>query len=130
MSETDGAAAPRLLFDGDCGFCTKSVAWLDQRGLLGHPAVPWQSVPAAQRPVPDGRLTTEVVLERPDGTVLGGADALAATVRAADSRLRIAGVLAALPGVRTLARAVYRVVARNRYRMPGAAAACSVNRPT
>lgn len=123
----DGVA-PRLLFDGDCGFCTKSVAWLDRRGLLGYPAVPWQSVPADELPVPEERLTTEVVLDRPVG-VLGGADALAATVRASESRLRIAGTLVALPGVRALARAVYRVIARNRYRMPGAAAACAVTRP-
>ena len=116
----------RLLFDGDCGFCTKSIAWLDARSMLGHPAMPWQSVPEDELPVPVERLTTEVVLELPDGRVLGGADALAASVRASGSPLRFLGVVVAAAGLRVLARAVYRVIARNRYRMPGSSDACKI----
>ncbi|MFC4001146.1 thiol-disulfide oxidoreductase DCC family protein [Prauserella oleivorans] len=125
MPERDLAGA-RLLFDGDCGFCTKSVTWLDSHDLLGCPAVPWQTVDDDKLPVPVDRLLHEVVLELPDGTVTGGADALAAAVRASRSRLRVAGAVVAAPGVRRLARAVYRVIARNRYRMPGASSACRV----
>lgn len=120
------AADGRLLFDGDCGFCTKSIAWLDARSMLGHHAMPWQSVPADELPVPVERLTTEVVLQLPDGPVLGGADALAASVRASGSPLRFLGVVVAAPGLRVLARAVYRVIARNRYRMPGSSDACKI----
>lgn len=116
----------RLLFDGDCGFCTKSIAWLDARSMLGQQAVPWQSVPEDELPVPVQRLTTEVVLERPDGRVLGGADALTASVRTSGSPLRFLGMVVGAPGVRVLARAVYRVIARNRYRMPGSSDACKV----
>ncbi|PXY36313.1 thiol-disulfide oxidoreductase DCC family protein [Prauserella flavalba] len=120
------APEPRLLFDGDCGFCTRSVTWLDRRGMLGYPFLPWQTVADDELPVPVERLMTEVVLELPDGTTLGGADALAATVGASASPWRVAGHLLRLPGVRHVARAVYRVIARNRYRMPGASAACKI----
>ncbi|MBK1787255.1 thiol-disulfide oxidoreductase DCC family protein [Prauserella cavernicola] len=116
----------RLLFDGDCGFCTKSISWLDARSMLGYQAMPWQSVPDDELPASVERLTTEVVLELPDGRVLGGADALAASVRASRSRLRLLGVVVAAPGLRQLARVVYRVIARNRYRMPGSSDACRI----
>lgn len=124
---TDSTPADgRLLFDGDCGFCTKSIAWLDGRSMLGHDAMPWQSVPENELPVSVERLMTEVVLELPGGRVLGGADALTASVRASRSPLRFLGVVVAAPGVRVLARAVYRVIARNRYRMPGSSDACKI----
>ncbi|SFQ42994.1 Predicted thiol-disulfide oxidoreductase YuxK, DCC family [Amycolatopsis arida] len=126
MSATTGAV---LLYDGDCGFCTKSVAWLDQRNLLGFPARPWQSVPDHELPASPEALMTEVVLTRPGRRPLGGADAIAACVRESPSRLRFAGRLLALPGLRGLARAVYRLVARNRYRLPGSTAACRIERP-
>lgn len=122
----EAAGEPRLLFDGDCGFCTRSVAWLDGRGMLGYPALPWQAVPDGELPVPVERLTAEVVLERPGRVPVGGADALAAALRASGSRVRWLGVVVAMPGPRTLARVVYRVVARNRYRLPGSSSACKV----
>lgn len=117
----------RLLFDGDCGFCTRSVRWLANLGILAYPAVPWQTVPDAELPVPVKQLMTEVVLELPHGRTLGGADALSASVCASGSGLRFLGRLANLPVVRSIARAVYRMVARNRYRIPGASAACKVD---
>jgi len=115
-------ADPVLLFDGDCGFCSWSISKLEQHGLLGHPAVSWRSLPRAELPVPAERLSTEVVLIRPGTAPVGGADALAATVLASRSPVRFAGVLMRGP----LARAVYRQVARHRYRLPGGSDACAV----
>lgn len=122
----DAPLPPRLLFDGDCGFCTKSVNWLGKRHMLGCRVTPWQAVGEHELPVSVDRLVTEVVLEQADGTVLGGADALAAAVRASPSPWRPVGALVSLPGIRQLARAVYRVIARNRYRMPGASSSCKI----
>jgi predicted DCC family thiol-disulfide oxidoreductase YuxK len=121
-------APPVLLIDGDCAFCQASVRWLDGHGLLGVPAVPWQSVDPAGYGVPRARLATEVVLVRPAGDLLGGARALAHAARAGSSpAARLAG-LVDLPPVRPLARTVYRWVARNRSRLPAGTAACAVPR--
>lgn len=114
-----------LLYDGDCGFCSASIDWLTERRMLGVPARTWQSCDPDGLPVPVERLTTEVVLV--DGpVVLGGADALAAAVRSAGSWRRVLGVFGGLPGIRTVARPVYRLVARNRYRLPGGTGACRI----
>lgn len=83
-------------------------------------------MPDAELPVPPARLPTEVVLIRPGLPPVGGADALAATVAAARTPWRFIGRLLGLPAMRSLARAVYRVVARNRYRMPGSTDACRI----
>jgi len=115
-----------LLFDGDCGFCSRSIRFLADRGLLGYPAMPWQRVPEGDLPVAPERLRDEVVLVRPGRPDVGGADALAASVRASDSWLRFTGRLIGLPGIRAVAHAVYRRVARNRYRLPGGSTACRI----
>lgn len=117
-------AGPVLLFDGDCGFCSASIDWLRARRLLGYPARPWQRVPAGQLPVGRERLDNEVVLIRPGHPPVGGADALAAAVGAAPSRLRVVGAVVGRAPARHVARAVYRIIARNRHRMPGGTAAC------
>ncbi|OZM72629.1 hypothetical protein CFN78_13400 [Amycolatopsis antarctica] len=119
-------AGPVLLYDGDCGFCSRSVRFLEEHNLMGYRATPWQRVPDGELTVAFERLQSEVVLVRPGLPVVGGADALAASVRASDSRLRFTGRLLALPGFRAVAHAVYRQVARNRYRLPGGSAACRI----
>lgn len=117
---------PVLLFDGDCAFCQASIRRLDRHGLLGVPAVPWQSVDPAALGVSTARLATEVVLVRVDGSRLGGARALAAAARAGTSpAARLAGLVDA-PPVRPLAALVYRWVARHRSRLPAGTAACAV----
>lgn len=119
---------PVLLMDGDCAFCQASVAWLDKRGLLGVPAVPWQGVDVAALGVGTDRLAKEVVLVRPDGSTLGGARALAAAARAGTSPAAPLARLVDARPVRPLAALVYRLVARNRSRMPAGTAACAVPR--
>jgi len=115
-----------LLYDGDCGFCSRSVSWLERHKLLGVPARTWQSRPDDELPVPIERLEHEVVLAGGSGPILGGADALAAVVRRSNSPWRFIGSALALPPVRPVARLVYRAVARNRYRMPGGSTACQI----
>lgn len=116
-----------LVYDGDCGFCTKSVEWLARRNLLGYPAKPWQSFDQGDLPVTPEVLQTQVVLDRTGHAPLGGADAFAACAKASSSPWRWVGGIMALPVVRSLAQAVYRAVARNRYRMPGSSGACRLD---
>jgi predicted DCC family thiol-disulfide oxidoreductase YuxK len=115
-----------LLFDDDCGFCRRTVNWLQRRGALrGTEATAWQFLDPAALPVPPERLDQEVILVDGD-TVRGGAAALAGAMAGGTLPWRVTGGLLRAPGVRALAAYVYGHVAANRYRMPGGTAACRI----
>jgi predicted DCC family thiol-disulfide oxidoreductase YuxK len=117
-----------LVFDGDCGFCTVLVTWLfrDVRPV-GVEAVRYQGFDLAGHGLTERRARYEVLLVPADGEVVGGARAIAQLLRASErSYWRLAGKVLATPPVSTLAAPVYRLIARNRQRMPGGTEACAV----
>ncbi len=117
---------PALVFDGDCGFCTRS-ADVARRVLPADCAVvPWQGVDLAAVGTSAARAQREVLWVPRTGEVVGGAPAVAAALRAAGSGWALLGRLLQLPLVDRLAGAVYRVVAANRMRLPGGTAACAL----
>ena len=59
-----------------------------------------------------------------DGTAVSGAAAVAAVLVVAGGVWGLLGRVLGLPVVRTVAEAAYRLVARNRYRLPGGTPAC------
>lgn len=61
-----------------------------------------------------------------DGSLHRGSDGIGRALREGAIRLRPLGVLLTLPGVRVLARVVYRWIAQNRHLMPGASDQCRV----
>lgn len=114
---------PTLIYDGDCGFCTRSA------GLVAHlpvsvRLVPWQETDLAAVEVSEQRARTEVIWVGPDGTVRGGSEAVAEIFRHCRLPWRPVGWLLSAPLVRTLADRCYRWVAANRYRLPGSTPAC------
>ncbi|TYP86823.1 thiol-disulfide oxidoreductase DCC family protein [Blastococcus xanthinilyticus] len=123
---------PTLVFDGDCAFCAR-CADAARRILPADCAVtPWQSFDLAAVGVTPERAQREVLWVGADGAVTGGAPAVARALRAAAGVwrvLRLVGVLLSLPPVRWVAPPVYRLVAANRHRLPGGAAACRVVLP-
>ncbi|MFF3762942.1 thiol-disulfide oxidoreductase DCC family protein [Streptomyces sp. NPDC001922] len=126
---TGGRDLPVLAFDGDCGFCQRTIDTLTARARPRMRAVPWQSLPDAVTGPHVERLDHEVLVFRGATVVCGGADAIAAYVRSAPARRhRAAAALLTLPGVRFCARRVYAWVSANRLRMPGSTAACAVPR--
>lgn len=123
-----------FVYDGDCGFCTRSVARL--RRLL-RPAVddaiggavdflPARSVDLGGWGLTAREVDRAAYLLLADGSRLAGADAFAHLLawrgRGGWSWL---GRLARLAPVRWLAGAMYRLVAANRHRLPGASVACA-----
>lgn len=122
-SETPSAL---LIFDGDCGFCTSSVAWL--RGVL--PAMPeaspyqWTDLPKYGLSEADAASRVWLVA---DGARHGGHRAVAALLTHQPSALlRFAGHLMLLPPLSWLAAAGYALVARYRFALPGGTPACRV----
>lgn len=124
---------PKLIFDGDCGFCTSSASWVARR-LARHDGTdavlaPWQFTDLSAIGTTSERTQREVLWVGPDGEIRGGASAVAAWLRYRGGPLSALGVAMELWGVRVVAAAVYRLIARNRQRLPGGSPACALPPP-
>lgn len=118
---------PILLFDGDCGFCAAAVRLTRTRVAPHVRFVPWQMADLPALGVTEAQADREILWIIPGtGTVQGGARAAARVLMQGSAPWRLAGRLLRLPPVSWAARAVYRAVARNRHRLPGGTAACSL----
>ena len=130
MSDRD---VPWLVFDGDCGFCTSSANWvarrLRRRDGRNAELRPWQFTDLAALGTTAERAQQEVLWVTPEGEVRGGAAAFAAWLRFAGGAYAVVGRAMDLPGVGFLAAAVYRLIARNRSRLPGGTPACALPAP-
>jgi predicted DCC family thiol-disulfide oxidoreductase YuxK len=108
---------PTLVYDGDCGFCRRSVDLLrrwdrDQRIAL----VPFQDearVAAFGIRLPALAAAMHLVLPPPDGRVLAGADAVPELLRLLPGKGWLAWGFR-VPGVRAVARRLYAWIARRR----------------
>lgn len=117
---------PVLVYDGDCGFCTTCVRFVERRIRPRCTVSPWQFTDLKALGVPQERAEHEVLWITPAGTVYGGAQAVAKLLMSARGPWSVPGALLTLPPFRQAAHAVYRLVADNRHRMPGGTAACSL----
>ena len=115
-----------LIYDGDCGFCTRSAEFA-RRILPPECAVTaWQQADLDRLGVPPGRAQREVVWVSRTGVVSGGAEAIGRTLLAAGFPWVLLGVLLVFPPTSWVARLLYPVVAANRMRLPGGTPACAV----
>lgn len=124
---------PWLIFDGDCAFCTTTATWVAERlqRTVGPNArlLPWQFTDLAALGTTAERAQREVLWVTPAGAVYGGAAAFSQWLQFRGQPYAILGRAMDLPLVRTLAAAVYRLIARNRSRMPGGTPACALPPP-
>jgi predicted DCC family thiol-disulfide oxidoreductase YuxK len=124
---------PWLIFDGDCAFCTSSAHWLarrlHRRSGPNPRLIPWQFSDLTALGTTAERAQSEALWVGTDGTIYGGAAAFAQWLEFRGGAYTVAGYLMDLPAVRTLAAAVYRVIAKNRHRMPGGSPACALPPP-
>lgn len=118
-----------LVYDGDCAFCTQSSRFVTTRV---RPRPDAFAVAAYQHlDLEPLGLTPEACDEAlqwvaKDGRVDTAQDAVARTLLAGKPGFRPLGALILVPGVNALAGLAYRWVARNRHRLPGGTAACSL----
>jgi predicted DCC family thiol-disulfide oxidoreductase YuxK len=116
---------PLLLYDGDCAFCTKCARVLERIGPDAEIA-PWQLTDLAELGIAEEQAADAVQWVETDGTVRSGHEAIAAVLNTAGRAWRVIGRMLLLPGISWMAAKVYRLVARNRYRLPGGTPACAV----
>jgi predicted DCC family thiol-disulfide oxidoreductase YuxK len=116
-----------LVYDGDCGFCTRSVAWLLRRGRAGFEAKAWQSLPDLEEVGLTESGVRDAAFWLQEGRPpVSGAAAIAAALIARGRPTAFTGYILRLPLIDVVAAAVYRVVAANRHRMPSGTSACRV----
>lgn len=108
-----------VVYDADCGFCTRSARWVDRA------PVSWQSLDLDAVGATREQADSYAGFLSADGRITAlGAPAIAQAMQARGGWTRPLGRLMTLPGVRNLAALVYPVVARNRHKLPGGTAAC------
>lgn len=106
---------PTLIYDGECGFCRRSVdlvrRWDREHRLV---LVPFQDeAQVARLGIPLPALAAAMHLVRPDGRVFAGADAAPEILRLVPGG-RLLAWLFRVPGVLPVARRVYGWIARQR----------------
>ena len=116
-----------LIFDGECGFCSASARfaehWVRPRARIE----PWQNLDLTSFGLTEQECTEAAQWVDRDGAVTSGARAIAAALIAGRAPWPVVGRVLDTPAVRPLAARVYRWVALNRDRFPGATPACSMN---
>lgn len=115
-----------LLYDGDCAFCTRCAGLLERIGPAAE-IVPWQFADLDELGVTEAQASEAVQLVAVDGAVRAGHEAIAAVLLSAGRFWRAIGRVLLLPGLSAVAAMVYRLVADNRYRLPGGTPACALD---
>lgn len=125
LGKSSGVEKLLVLFDSDCGFCSRSV-----QVALG----PWFRADCCARPfqamdLSFHNLTVDKCAEAlhcvaPDGTVTVGHEAVAAILLRSRRPWPLVGPAMLLPGVSRLAAWVYASVAKNRHKLPGGTGEC------
>lgn len=108
-----------LLFDGECGFCRRSVRIMREHITCCPNAVPYQSIDVRAFGLTPEQCAAAVQYVDDAGRTRGGADAVARVLVDAGLPWSPLGRLMSLPGAIHLARAAYRWVATHRSRFRG-----------
>jgi predicted DCC family thiol-disulfide oxidoreductase YuxK len=115
---------PVLVYDGDCAFCT-SCAHLLERIEPDAEIVAWQFADLDELGLTEEEAADAVQWVQIDGSIRSGHEAIAAVLNTAGWIWRISGRVLLLPGISWIAAKAYRLVADNRYRLPGGTPACA-----
>ena len=117
-----------FLYDGDCRFCARSVAWLSARTDGSVIFIPWQRADIDALGVSSADLEKQAVLVTADGRRFDGHLAFGESLRRSPQRdTNLLGRLILEQPTREVSRWVYGWVAKNRHRL-GGPAACSMPR--
>lgn len=117
-----------LVFDGDCGFCTTSVNWLESHLPVSPTSVPFQWADLESLGLSEDEARERVWLITPEHQY-GGHLAVAAILRRQPSAgWRFLGWMLVSPVFSPVAAVGYALIARYRYLLPGGTPACRMPR--
>lgn len=120
------SARPVLVYDGDCGICTKCVAFVEKHLSQDIDIIAWQDAD-----LPSLRLSQAECEEAVQWVASGGA-VTAAHIAIGDLLKHTGwpwwplGALVQIPPFRWVASVIYKWIAKNRDRLPGGTPACAM----
>ena len=120
------ARSATLVFDGDCGFCTTAVGWLEHNLPVMPPTVPYQWADLEKLGLTLDEARERVWLVTPTRLYGGHLGVSALLRKQPDLRWRFVGWLLVTPGFSQIAAVGYSLVARYRYLLPGGTPACRI----
>ena len=115
-----------LVYDGDCGFCTTSAKWIERRLDDDVRVEMWQALDIESMGLTNDDVTTAAYFVDPDGTLHRGHDGIGRSLEHMGLPFKAAGWLMRRPPVSWAAKPVYALVAKYRYKLPGATDACRI----
>lgn len=118
-----------LIFDGDCGFCTSSARAIARVLPRATRIIPWQRIVGelASHGLTPAEANESVWWIADDGSTSHGSRAIAEALETSSAPLRLAGRAMGSRAIQPVAEGVYRIVARNRHRLPGGTPACRLD---
>ncbi|WP_442789936.1 thiol-disulfide oxidoreductase DCC family protein [Nocardia sp. CDC160] len=120
---------PLLVFDGDCGFCTASVEFIRTHIKPTVDFTPWQRADLPALGLTEEQAQRAVQWVDANERRSAGAGAVARLLLRASLPWRILGALLLIPPLSWIAAGLYRLIADNRYRLPGGTPACAFPNP-
>jgi predicted DCC family thiol-disulfide oxidoreductase YuxK len=129
VTATGVRGQPRLIYDGDCGFCQVMVSFAGRRIHPALRAQAFQQTDLGALGLTEQRAARELLWVDPDGRVSGGAQAVARLLSDAGPPWALLGAALRVPPLSWLARVLYRLVAANRHRLPGGTPLCDLSSP-
>lgn len=124
---TEQPARGVLLYDPDCGLCTKTAALMPRLGVdvQIRPMTPGELTAYGIDPM---RAAREMPYVHPDRRVDFGHRAVSAILQAGPLAWRVLGRCLVLPGIDRMAGLGYRWVAEHREVLPGGTPSCALPR--
>lgn len=111
-----------LVYDADCGFCTRSATWLAGRGTVR--VDPWQGRDLAALGLTEEDVSSRAYWVDGETVVAGGAEAISHALTARGGLWGPSGRLLRTRLVAPVAARSYRTIARHRHRLPGGDGSC------
>jgi len=113
-----------LIFDGDCGFCTKSAQWIGARLPCDIDITPWQALNLDEFGLSERQVMAAAWWIDDAGNAHRGHKAVGRSLIAAGGAWALLGRSFLIAPGSWLARPGYALIARFRYKLPGSSDAC------
>lgn len=117
---------PVLVYDGDCGICTKCVGFVERHLTEDVDIIAFQHADLAGLGLTADQCEAAVQWVQPDGRTSAAHLAVGDLLKASGWRWRPFAFLAQTRPFSWVAAAAYRWIATNRQRLPGGTPACSM----
>jgi predicted DCC family thiol-disulfide oxidoreductase YuxK len=115
-----------LVYDGDCGFCTKSAKWILARSRSLE-IVQWQAIKdLSSLGLTVQQVQTRAYFVRKNAVVAAGPIAIAESLKLCTKPWSYVGAFIKLPLISSASQLAYKSIARNRHKMPGSTDSCEI----